>query len=152
MYEQDDKTKDLQASPYLDKNIYFQERREWNKVYRAELEKFLLMTTGDLHLVSRDWLLMTTGTTLISLKFSFVGCKIIEIDEDNTQVVAEDTVNQHIYKVIDGTVKVVTGVKRGTFEEMGEYGPGSFFGELSMLSSKMKTSATLVSDFGVCIS
>jgi CRP-like cAMP-binding protein len=59
-------------------------------------------------------------------------------------VVAEDSVNQYIYKVIDGKVQVLTGVSSGILEQVGEYGPGSFFGELSMLSSRVKTGATLV--------
>lgn len=33
-----------------------------------ELEKYLMMTAAEFHLVSRDWILMTTGKALLEIR------------------------------------------------------------------------------------
>lgn len=115
-----------------------------------------------MHLVSRDWVLMTTGTCSLfgsntRSRLSSHQDSVRQYDccrrRHAQQIYIQSNWRQSQQSGSDfnersGEVSVVAKDNNGIYKRLGVFGPGNFFGEMSIFSDAVRASATLVASKG----
>lgn len=117
--------------------------KEWhgryNKVIRQHNSKQQKIETpvtrGPTELTERDWKLILSGANLVK----FMKDEI---------VIEQGSLNCHLYRIKEGGVRVEKSYD-GQVTTLAKLGPGSMFGEMSVLSKSGKASASIISDQGL---
>jgi len=116
---------------FISKDMYYEKKNEWSKIYQTELQRFNFMKTSDYHLQPRDWVILSSGS------------QSIEFPMDGVIIVNEGSRNGYLFRVVKGECHVLKN-KGGKSERIGVLLPGAFFGEMSIIVSAGEATSSIV--------